>query len=176
MSISAWADAAFEPISDLLEQLKRSGLDVEMVTGGAASTYDVAYRLPYLTDVQAGSYVFMDATYARLVPEFEVALAVIATVATSRPDRPVVLDVGSKRISTDWGLPVLAGFHARHYANSEEHNRFVVDGPRMPEVGERVAVVPGHSSSTVSLYQHIVGCRNSRFERILKVDGRDAIA
>lgn len=173
---SAAVHAAFEPIGDLLEQLKRAGLDVEMVTGGAASTYDVAYGLPYLTDVQAGSYVFMDAAYATLVPEFEVALAAIATVATSRPGRPVVLDVGSKRISTDWGIPVLAGFHARHYANSEEHNRFMVEGPRMPEVGERVAVVPGHSSSTVSLYQHLVGCRNNRFERILKVDGRDAIA
>jgi 3-hydroxy-D-aspartate aldolase len=173
---SAAVHAAFEPISGLLEQLTRAGLDVEMVTGGATSTYDVAYELAYLTDVQAGSYVFMDAAYAKLIPEFEVALAAIATVATSRPGRPVVLDVGSKRISTDWGTPVLAGFHARHYANSEEHNRFMVDGPRMPEIGERVAVVPGHSSSTVSLYQHLIGCRNNRFERILKVDGRDTIA
>jgi D-serine deaminase-like pyridoxal phosphate-dependent protein len=118
----------------------------------------------------------MDAAYAQLVPEFEPALAVIATVATSRPGRPLVVDAGSKRIGSEAGRPVLAGFPAAHQVTSEEHNRFVVEGPRMPGVGDRVAIVPGHTCSTVSLYRTLIGCRGGRSERLLQIDGRDPLA
>jgi len=168
--------AAFAPMPELLEALREHGLEAGMVTGGATSTYDCAGSLAFMTDVEAGSYVLMDAAYAQLVPEFEPALAVIATVATSRPGRPLVVDAGSKRIGSEAGRPVLAGFPATHQATSEEHNRFVVEGARMPAVGDRVAIVPGHTCSTVALYRTLVGCRDGRRERVLEVDGRDPLA
>jgi D-serine deaminase-like pyridoxal phosphate-dependent protein len=167
---------AFAPMPALLAALRDHGHEVAMFTGGASSTYDASGNLPFMTDVEAGSYVLMDAAYVLLVPEFEPALAVIGTVATSRPGRPLVVDVGSKRIGSDAGTPVLAGFPATHQATSEEHNRFVVEGPGMPGVGDHVAVVPGHACSTVPLYRTLVGCRNGTFERLLEIDGRDPLA
>ncbi len=169
---SAAVHAAFEPIEELVAMLAQEGLAAEIVTGGAASTYRSVCELPFMTEVQAGSYVFMDATYAELAPEFEPALAVVTTVATARAGRPVVVDVGAKRMATDWGRPALAGFAAEHYATSEEHCRFTVTGS-LPSVGERVAVIPAHSCVTVSMHSHIVGCRNGEPVQILDIDGRD---
>jgi D-serine deaminase-like pyridoxal phosphate-dependent protein len=126
-----------------------------------------------MTDVQAGSYVLMDAMYVQLVPEFEPALAVVSTVATARPGRPVVLDAGAKHMATDLGQPALAGYDALWYANSEEHCGFVVSGPSLPAVGERVPVIPGHACSTIAMHGTIVGCRSGRAERMLAIDGRD---
>jgi D-serine deaminase-like pyridoxal phosphate-dependent protein len=168
--------AAFEPVATLVRELEANGFDVTMVTGGAASTYESVGQLPFMTDVQAGSYVLMDASYARLVPEFEIALAVVATVTTARAGRPVVVDAGSKRLATDWGTPVLHGFESEHVATSEEHNRFWVHEPRLPAVGERVAVVPGHSCPTVSMHRRLFGCREGRLERLLDIDARDPLA
>jgi D-serine deaminase-like pyridoxal phosphate-dependent protein len=167
---------AFAPMPALLRELGEHGFDVQMFTGGASSTYDSAGNLPFMTDVEAGSYVLMDAAYVQLVPEFEPALAVIGTVATSRRGRPVVVDVGSKRIGSEAGRPALAGFRATHHATSEEHNRFLVEGSAMPGVGDHVAVVPGHTCSTVALYRTLVGCRAGRYERLLEIDGRDPLA
>jgi D-serine deaminase-like pyridoxal phosphate-dependent protein len=168
--------SAFEPVSTLVRELKANGLEVTMVTGGSASTYEAASQLPFMTDVQAGSYVHMDATYASLLPEFELALAVVSTVATARRGRPVVLDAGSKRLATDWGTPSLIGFDSHHFATSEEHNRFRINGPRLPVVGERVAVVPAHSCPTVSMYRRAFGCREGRLECVLEIDARDPLA
>jgi D-serine deaminase-like pyridoxal phosphate-dependent protein len=164
---------AFAPMPAVLRELGDHGYEVEMFSGGSASTYDVSGNLPFMTDVQAGTYVLMDATYVQLVPEFEPALAVVSTVATARPGRPVVLDAGAKHMATDLGQPALAGYDALWYANSEEHCRFVVSGPSLPAVGERVAVIPGHACSTIAMYGTIVGCRSGRVERMLAIDGRD---
>jgi len=164
---------AFAPMPELLRELADRGFEVDMFTGGSAATYDTAGNLPFMTDVQAGTYLLMDATYVELAPEFEPALAVVATVATARPDRPLVVDVGAKRMSTDWGEPALAGYAATYYATSEEHCRFVVSGPSLPAVGERVAVIPGHACPTVALYSTIVGVRDGRVDRLLTIDGRD---
>ena len=168
--------SAFEPVSTLVRALKANRLEVPMVTGGSASTYEAVSQLPFMTDVQAGSYVFMDATYASLLPEFELALAVVSTVATARRGRPVVLDAGSKRLATDWGTPSLLGFDSQHFATSEEHNRFHIDGPCLPVVGERVAVVPAHSCPTVSMYRNAFGCREGQLECVLEIDARDPLA
>jgi len=46
----------------------------------------------------------------------------------------------------------------------------------MPAVGDRVAIVPGHTCSTVALYRTLVGCRDGRRERVLAIDGRDPLA
>ncbi len=164
---------AFAAMPHLLSELGDHGYEVEMFSGGSASTYSVSGNLPFMTDVQAGTYVLMDATYVQLVPEFEPALAVVSTVATARPGRPVVVDAGAKHMATGWGQPVLAGYDALWYATSEEHSRFVVSGPSLPAVGERVAVVPGHACSTIALFGTIVGWRGGRVERMLAIDGRD---
>jgi D-serine deaminase-like pyridoxal phosphate-dependent protein len=164
---------AFAPMPDVISALRDHGYEVEMFSGGSASTYDVSGNLPFMTDVQAGTYVLMDAKYVELVPEFEPALAVVSTVATARPGRPVVVDAGAKHMATDWGQPALAGHPAEWYATSEEHCRFVVSGPSLPAVGERVAVVPGHACTTMAMFATIVGWRGGRVERHLAIDGRD---
>jgi len=167
---------AFEPIAELVEVLRRKGMNVAMVTGGAASTYDVTGDLDMITDVQAGSYVLMDAVYTELVPEFEPAVAMICSVLTSRPGRPVVVDAGAKRLATDWGTPVLAGWESTHYATSEEHNRFVTTSDNMPDVGERVAVIPAHTCTTMSMHSKARGFRGGHFDHVVAIDCRDPLA
>ena len=124
---------AFAPMPALLAELGDHGHEVSMFTGGASSTYDVSGNLPFMTDLEAGSYVLMEyAAYVRLVPEFEPALAVVATVARSRPGRPLVVDAGAERIGSDVGTPVLAGFPATHQSTSEEYNRSSLMPPACP--------------------------------------------
>jgi D-serine deaminase-like pyridoxal phosphate-dependent protein len=168
--------AAFRPVVEAIEAIEGRGLDVSLVTGGSSATYRTAASFPFMTDVQAGTYVLMDATYVELIPEFRPALVAVATVATAAEGRDVVVNVGAKRLATDWGKPALAGVSASHTETSEEHNWFhLLDGP-LPEVGDRVAVVPAHTCSTMAMYRRAFGCRGGRVERTLEIDGRDPLS
>jgi D-serine deaminase-like pyridoxal phosphate-dependent protein len=150
--------------------------ELDVLTGGATATYDTLAALPHVSDVQAGTYVLMDSTYRFLAPEFEPAMAVIATVQTVRPGERVVVNAGAKRISTDWGSPELAGYASAFVYSAEEHTVFRLTGGDTPSVGDRVAIIPGHACTTMSLYRRAFGCRSGELERVLEIDARDPLA
>ena len=45
--------------------LEQNGIPTPDITGGSTGTYAVDSRLPYMTELQAGSYALMDGAYAR---------------------------------------------------------------------------------------------------------------
>jgi 3-hydroxy-D-aspartate aldolase len=139
-----------------LALLRADGLPAGTLSGGGTGTYDVTGRNPEVTEVQAGSYAFMDASHARLVPEFEVALTVIATVV-ARHGNTVILDAGRKSISTDFVLPPMLGHDYVPRGYSEEHALFDVDERFGATVGDRVQLVSGYAPTTVNLHDAIFG-------------------
>jgi D-serine deaminase-like pyridoxal phosphate-dependent protein len=142
-------------------------------TGGSTATYDVCAELPFMTDIQAGSYVLMDGAYETLVEEFRCAAVVVATVLTSRRSGELIVNAGAKAIGSDWGAARIAGADAEPPSvYSEEHSRFVVRDGRRPKVGERVAIVPPHSCTTMNLHPEAFGVRAGRLSEVIAVDGR----
>jgi D-serine deaminase-like pyridoxal phosphate-dependent protein len=172
---SQLALAAMEDAVELLLELRRRGHEAPMFTGGSTATYDSTGMLAEMTDVQAGTYVLMDEVYRTLTPEFEPALALVATVLTSRPDGTLVLDAGAKRLGTDWGEPRLIGVEAEFRYTAEEHTVLGVLEGRRPRVGERVALLPGHACTTMSLHRAVHACRAGVVERQLAIDARDPL-
>jgi len=166
----AWA----APIA-VYEKLAAS-FQLDVLTGGATATYDTLAALPHVSDIQAGTYVLMDTTYRSLAPEFEPALAVIATVQTVRPGERAVLNAGAKRISTDWGSPELVGYASEFVYTAEEHTVFRLTGADAPSAGDRVAIIPGHACTTMSMYRRAFACRSGELERVFELDARDPLA
>jgi D-serine deaminase-like pyridoxal phosphate-dependent protein len=171
----AVVDAFTLPVT-LLHELRRLGHEAPILTGGATGTYDSTGLLPDMTDVQAGTYVLMDATYGRRTPEFECAIALVATVSTVRRGGRIVVDAGAKRLAAELGHPLLLGYDAEHAGTAEEHTIFQSTGGAVPAAGTRVAVVPAHVCTTMSMYGSARGYRNGAFDHALVIDGRDPLA
>jgi D-serine deaminase-like pyridoxal phosphate-dependent protein len=168
--------ASFVPAVELVHQLEDRGYASPRLTGSSSATYDASGFLPEMREVQAGTYILMDATYRELAPEFIPALAVVCSVTSSRANGEIVVNVGTKRLAFDWGVPAWPGCAAEYVANSEEHMQFRhVSGPR-PAVGERVALMPAHACSTMSMYRLAFACRNGQLVDELVMDGRDPLA
>jgi D-serine deaminase-like pyridoxal phosphate-dependent protein len=166
------AGEAFVPALDLLAELRRHGWDAPVLTGGSTATYDSTGALAEMTDVQAGTYALMDNIYVRLTPEFRPAVAVVGSVLTVRSEGTIVLDIGSKRLGTDWGTPRLAGIQSEHLYTAEEHTVMrLLEGER-PSVGDRMALIPGHACTTMTRYAVALGCRNARLEQLLPIDAQ----
>ena len=124
---------------------------MEVVSAGGTGTFDLTGRYPGVTELQAGSYVFMDSSRTDLVPDFAVGLTVLATVI-SRHRTTVVLDCGKKTVGVDFAPPRIVGEAARVRYVSEEHTVFDVDSGCGLEPGQRVELIPSYCPTTINLH------------------------
>lgn len=163
--------------------IEGAGLSCERVSGAGTGTYRFEPESGVYDEIQAGSYVFMDADYGRnldegggAVSEFEQSLHILATVV-SRPDRDrCIVNAGLKALSVDSGMPVVDGDEgARYVGASDEHGKIEFGESRRGfDPGERVRLVPGHCDPTVNLYDWIVGYRGNHVEALWPVAARGA--
>lgn len=154
--------------------IEKRGHEVRVVTAGSTSTYRITGSFPGITDVQAGSYITMDAEYASIAPDFEIALGVLATVVSRPAKTTVTIDAGLKKLSTDAGLPFAKdGSSLRTIRLFEEHGLLELTDPaRKVNVGDKLEIVPSHGCTTFNLYDELYGIRKGRVEAIWAISGR----
>ena len=159
-----------EKVRALLARLAAAGLPAKTVSGGSTGTAAIKAAEGLYTELQAGSYLMMDATYAKLGLPFGCALTVLSTVVSSRPGL-IVTDAGVKSCGVDQGMPTPVGLQVRSIVASEEH--FQLLGPaRLLSPGERLRLIPGHCCSTVNLYDRLYIADGDRVVDRLDVTAR----
>ena len=162
--------------------IEASGLACATVTGGGTGTWQNERDSGVYTEVQAGSYVFMDADYHQnaLAPDehhFEQTLFVVATVMSTPARERAVVDAGLKAFAFDSGPPTVYGARGLVYEKGmDEHGVVkVTSEARPPVIGDRLWLIPGHCDPTVNLYDWIVGVRGTRVESVWPVAARGAL-
>ncbi|WP_174247282.1 DSD1 family PLP-dependent enzyme [Acidisphaera sp. L21] len=162
-----------------VEQLRQQGLDCPVVGGAGTGTFAHEVASGVYTEVQCGSYCFMDADYARNTdaPGFRQALFVQATVMSTSQPGIAVLDAGLKALSTDSGFPLVWERPGLTFVGaSDEHGKMTCADGSTPELGEKLLLVPGHCDPTVDRYDWYVGVRGGRVECLWPVAARGAFA
>jgi D-serine deaminase-like pyridoxal phosphate-dependent protein len=176
---------AVEASRRTVEQLRQQGLDCPIVGGAGTGTFQIESASGIYTEMQCGSYVFMDADYARNlgadgnpVSTFRHALFVLATVMSAPHAGLAVLDAGHKAVPIDSGMPtVWQKPDIRYVSASDEHGKLLVTPETtMPKLGEKLRLVPGHCDPTVDRYDWYVGVRRGRVESLWPVAARGAMA
>jgi D-serine deaminase-like pyridoxal phosphate-dependent protein len=164
-----------------VEQLRQQGLDCTIVGGAGTGTFQIESVSGVYNEIQAGSYVFMDADYARNLDEagapvstFRHSLFVLATVM-SAPNRNIaVVDAGLKALAVDSGMPTIwQRPDIRYLSASDEHGKLdVASETTPPKLGEKLRLVPGHCDPTVDRYDWYVGVRGGRVECLWPIAAR----
>jgi D-serine deaminase-like pyridoxal phosphate-dependent protein len=151
------AQAANAELIALADEFDRLGLPTEIVAAGGLGTWDITGANPRITEIHAGSYIFMDAFHRALVPGFDPALTVLSTVISRTGDMAVV-DCGRKAIGIDRAVPELVGSrgevrfeHGEHFIH-EEHTALMLEHEPELTVGSTVRLMPGYAPTTVNLY------------------------
>jgi D-serine deaminase-like pyridoxal phosphate-dependent protein len=155
-------------VAETLDALRAAGLEARIVGGGGTGTYENEAASRVYNELQCGSYVFMDADYARnkradggMFDAYEHALFVCATAMSAPAPERVVLDAGLKAFAVDSGMPLpwkLPG--AVYHRPSDEHGILDLTGASTrPGRGDKVLLVPGHCDPTVNLHDWYVGVR-----------------
>lgn len=145
-----------EKIRQLLIYLKDRGIESQNVSGGSTGTAYIKAEDSVYTELQAGSFMFMDRSYGKMDLGFENALFVAATVISAGEDR-FVIDGGIKSLSPDQGPPCIKGYEYERISLSEEHTSFY--GSHDFKIGDMILLVPGHCCATVNLYDQMYFAR-----------------
>lgn len=154
------------------EILEQNGIVVKIVSAGGTGTYNIAGAYPGITEIQAGSYIVMDAKYYSVLQDFECALTLLTTV-TSRPDKEsAILDAGMKAMTFEFGMPELVGLKGAAISFlSEEHGHLYLEDAD-PRVGQKVELIPSHGCTTINLHDRYYACRGERVEAIWRIAAR----
>jgi D-serine deaminase-like pyridoxal phosphate-dependent protein len=149
------AAAAMDRLLEAVDAIAAAGIECEIVSAGGTGTYHLTGANPRITEIQAGSYCVMDAFHSALVPDFDVALTVLATVISRHGDQ-IVVDAGHKAVGTM--PPRLAGAHAELLFVNEEHTGLRVGADSPLRVGDRVHLHTGYAPAAANLYDayHVV--------------------
>ncbi len=138
----------------LKKYLLDQGIPVKEVSGGSTGTALLKGNPKIYTELQAGTYIFMDASYAKMTLPFEHSLFVLSTVISTGPEL-VVTDAGVKSVGVDQGLPKFIGFSPEAPINlSEEHGAIRVAN-HGKKLNDKVWYIPGHSCTTANLHDQI---------------------
>ena len=174
--------AAVDDARRTVEQLRQRGLDCPIIGGAGTGSFEHEAASGIYTEVQAGSYAFMDADYARngggVSAGFQHALFVLATVMSAARPGLAVLDAGHKAVAIDSGMPLVwQQPEVRYTGASDEHGKLEwgaeSSGPRL---GEKLRLVPGHCDPTVDRFDWYVGMRGGRVECLWPVAARGGLA
>ena len=142
----------YRRLQSLIAYLESNGVAVKTVSGGSTGTSTIKAAEGLYTELQAGSYLFMDATYRNLGLPFENALFLLSSVVSRRGD-VTILDAGVKTCGVDQGMPALAEGTAQIAAN-EEHLQ-LRGYSEEKRLGDKIRLIPGHCCSTVNLHDKI---------------------
>jgi len=166
---------------DTRRLLEHEGIACPLVTGGSTGTYRIDANIDGVTEIQPGSFIFMDMEYGMIggpgnteYRDFEQSLHVIATVVSRHPGIAIV-DAGYKAFATDRPFtPVPVGLPGVTYAwAGDEHGRLDLSQSDVDlRVGDRVTFVPPHCDPTVNLYDQIHALRGDRVEAVWAIAAR----
>ncbi len=163
-----------------VEQLRQRGLACPIVGGAGTGTFPLEVASGVYTEIQCGSYVFMDGDYARNedAPPFQQSLFVLSTVMSAPRSGLAALDAGHKAVAVDSGLPQVWGMPDIRYAGASDEHGTLRWGAETsgPKLGEKLRLVPGHCDPTVDRHDWYVGVRKGRVECLWPVAARGGMA
>lgn len=156
------------------ERAEGEGMSVRTITGGSTGTYMFTSRVPWMTEVQAGSYATMDVKYQSVgITAFSCALTVLTTVVSRTHKDRAIVDAGLKAITPEFGPPGVLVEGARFGEFTEEQGEILLGGGATGlRVGDRIELIPSHGCTTVNLYDYFHVLENDRLVDVWPVSGR----
>jgi D-serine deaminase-like pyridoxal phosphate-dependent protein len=177
-------DAAVDAAGKTVTLLGEHGLECRSVTGAGTGTYRFEAASGLYNELQVGSYIFMDADYAKNhgegggpFDEFQHSLFVYTTVMSTHAPGRAVVDAGLKASSVDSGPPSVHGKPGVEFVGaSDEHGTLEFGaGESGLSLGDKLMLIPGHCDPTVNLYDWYVCVRDRRVQALWPIVARGAV-
>jgi D-serine deaminase-like pyridoxal phosphate-dependent protein len=154
--------------ADLRDAMTQIGCRPEIITGGGTGSFETDDNLNVFTELQAGSYIFMDREYNEIwsyknenVP-FKPSLFVLTTVISTNWAGHCTTDAGCKSFATEAGRPIIVsgapdGAIYDFFGDEQGLVSFASLDKKL-NIGDKIKCIPPHCDPSVNLYDcyHII--------------------
>jgi 3-hydroxy-D-aspartate aldolase len=185
-----WSERKQKSVQDLaglaetVVAARKAGWPVEIVTGGSTGTYNIDSERKTLTELQAGSFVFMDTLYHKIggqnepsaYNDFGMALTVMTTAISTRHKGQCTIDAGNKALlrPTD---EVKGRPEVKVENQGAEYGILAwTDTDRDIKLGERVELYPSNLDMSTNVYDCYYVARGERIVDVWPIMGRAGAA
>lgn len=169
--------------TETYDLFNQSGLSTDIFSGGGTGTYNIDHETRGLTDVQVGSYVFMDAQYIdiggesdnEIYSDFAASLTILTTVLNDQYEGRVTTDAGAKACTINRPWARVKGETGMSYTSgSDEFGtlRYEDSASRSYKVGDKLELIVSHCDPVVNLYNQMYAIRNNRVEAVWQIAAR----
>ncbi len=162
--------------------LEKAGIETPLLTGGSTGTYNIDSGIEGITELQPGSYIFMDVDYRRIggqsgevYTDFAPTLTVVATVISKSSPKTAIVDAGYKAFSTDRPFgPECSTMRGIKYSwAGDEHGRLdLSEAEREVKLGDRLEFYIPHCDPSINLYDKLYALRGERVEAVWAIAAR----
>ena len=163
--------------------LEKAGIPCNWLSGASTGTYNIDADIDGVTELQPGSFMFMDVDYAQLngkdgserYRDFEHSLTVLSSVISMPSDKSPIVDAGLKAFATDRPyVPEAKGVNGISYkwAGDEHGSLTLGDGAPAVKNGDRMEFLVTHCDPTVNLYDRMFGLRGDQVEAVWTISAR----
>ena len=170
------------PAVETRRLIEKSGIECGWLSGGSTGTYNIDSEIEGITELQPGSFIFMDIDYnviggrdGEVYRDFENSLTVLSTVFSKPSKDAAIVDAGLKSFATDRkvGPEPKDVPGARYSWSGDEHGKLnLAAASREVKLGDRLEFIVPHCDPTVNLYDHLYCLRGDNVEAVWKVAAR----
>jgi D-serine deaminase-like pyridoxal phosphate-dependent protein len=167
--------------------LRNEGIALDIVTTGGTGTAEICSSYPEVTELQPGSFIFVDAHYRHVLGSvYAPALTVLTTVLSQPAPQRAIIDAGLKSLTIESGMPeprdeqLLPGL--RYKPMGDEHGQLEWDKSEVEEekeqtlhVGDRLEMIPSHCDTTINLFDTYYVHRKGKIVAIWPIAARGKV-
>ena len=155
--------ALWDKVDDLVTVLDSKEISCDIVTGGGTGTYNIDCEVDRLTDLQVGSYIFMDQEYRIIASkeadhfeDFDVSLTVACTAISQPWKGAITVDGGYKSFASETVEPVAVDLPGTRFKFAgDEHGVLLLQkGEQELSLGSVRQFVTPHCDPTVNLHDN----------------------
>jgi D-serine deaminase-like pyridoxal phosphate-dependent protein len=164
------------------DAMKKAGLNVQIFSGGGTGTYNIMHLVPGFSDIQVGSYLFMDMQYLAIGSEdgnevytdFAPSLTITTTIVNNRFPGRLTTDAGTKALTLNKPDAAVVGEPGlSSSAGSDEFGSIrLTETSKSYKIGDKLELIAPHCDPVVNLYSQIYGIRNDRVEVVWPITAR----
>lgn len=173
---------AMQLLTSTASQLRTAGFPIKIVTTGGTGTSEICAQWEGVTEVQPGSFLFMDTDYRNAIGSvYANALSILSTVISCPASQRAVIDAGLKSLSIESGMAEPKDLPGVSYQPAgDEHG--ILRWDDFPDsarqgfvVGDRIELLPSHIDTTINLHDTYYAHRNGIIEAIWPVSARGKV-
>ena len=171
--------AVDELLRETRDVFSASGIRCDRISGGSTPSRYLTHET-CVNELRSGTYAFLD----RVVSGDELekcALRVVVTVVSDAVPGQIVVDAGSKTLTSDdhpdGGHGAIVGWPgANLHTINEEHGYVDVSSlAERPAIGDQLQIIPNHACGCVNLHDGLLAVRDGVVDHVIAVFARGLV-